>query len=68
VCAIGEVLGMIIGTALGFSDWGTIGLAVAFSFLLGYSLTSLPLLRAGLRLAAVVPDRVRQRTSPASAS
>jgi hypothetical protein len=54
-CAIGEVLGMIIGTALGFSDWGTIALAVALAFLFGYSLTSLPLLRAGLALAAVVP-------------
>jgi hypothetical protein len=59
---------MIIWTALGFSDWGTIGLAAAFSFLFGYSLTSLPLLRAGLRLAAVVPDRVRQRTPSASPS
>ena len=28
-CAIGEVLGMVIGTALGFSDLGTIALAVA---------------------------------------
>jgi hypothetical protein len=54
-CAIGEVLGMIIGTALGFSDWGTVALAVALAFLFGYSLTSLPLLRAGLTLAAVVP-------------
>jgi len=54
-CAIGEVLGMIIGTALGFSDLGTIALAVALAFLFGYSLTSLPLLRAGLALAAVVP-------------
>jgi hypothetical protein len=54
-CAIGEVLGMIIGTALGFSDWGTIALAVALAFLFGYSLTSLPLLRAGLAFAAVVP-------------
>jgi hypothetical protein len=54
-CAIGEVLGMIIGTALGFSDWGTIALAVGLAFLFGYSLTSLPLLRAGLALAAVVP-------------
>src|SRR5919106_1678420 len=54
-CAIGEVLGMVIGTALGFADWGTIGLAVALAFLFGYSLTSLPLLRAGLTFAAVVP-------------
>jgi hypothetical protein len=54
-CAIGEVMGMVIGTALGFSDWGTIGLAVALAFLFGYALTSLPLLRAGLALAVVVP-------------
>jgi hypothetical protein len=54
-CAIGEVLGMVIGTALGFSELGTVALAVALAFLFGYSLTSLPLLRAGLALGAVVP-------------
>jgi hypothetical protein len=54
-CAIGEVLGMIIGTALGFSDWGTVALAVALAFLFGYTLTSVPLLRAGLALGAVIP-------------
>jgi hypothetical protein len=54
-CAIGEVLGMIIGTALGFSDIATIALAVVLAFFFGYALTSLPLLRAGLALSAVVP-------------
>jgi len=54
-CAIGEILGMIIGTALGFSDLGTIALAVVLAFFFGYALTSLPLLRAGLALSAVVP-------------
>ena len=54
-CAIGEILGMVIGTALGFSNLGTIVLAVALAFLFGYGLTSLPLLRAGLTLATVVP-------------
>ncbi|HVY78388.1 MAG TPA: DUF4396 domain-containing protein [Solirubrobacterales bacterium] len=54
-CAIGEVAGMAIGTALGFSNLGTVALAVALAFLFGYSLTSLPLLRAGLALAAVIP-------------
>ena len=54
-CAIGEVTGMVIGTALGFSDWGTIGLALALAFLFGYTLTRLPLLRAGLALSTVVP-------------
>jgi hypothetical protein len=54
-CAIGEVLGMVIGTALGFSSWGTVALSVALAFVFGYSLTSLPLLRAGFAVAAVVP-------------
>jgi hypothetical protein len=54
-CAIGEVLGMVIGTALGFSDLGTIALAVVLAFFFGYALTSLPLLRSGMALAAVVP-------------
>ena len=54
-CAIGEVLGMVIGTALGFSDLGTIALAVALAFLFGYALTSLPLLRSGLALGVVIP-------------
>jgi hypothetical protein len=54
-CAIGEVLGMVIGTALGFSDLGTILLAVLLAFFFGYGLTSLPLLRSGLALGAVIP-------------
>jgi uncharacterized protein DUF4396 len=54
-CAIGEITGMIIGTALGFSNWGTVVLSIALAFLFGYTLTSLPLLRAGLALGAVVP-------------
>jgi hypothetical protein len=54
-CAIGEVLGLIIGTAAGFSDLATIALAIALAFLFGYALTSLPLLRAGMALAAVIP-------------
>ena len=54
-CALGEIAGMAIGTALGFSNLGTVVLAIALAFLFGYSLTSLPLLRAGLALAAVIP-------------
>jgi Domain of unknown function (DUF4396) len=46
-CAIGEVAGMIIGTALKWSNAGTIGLAVSLAFLCGYFLTTLPLLRSG---------------------
>lgn len=54
-CAIGEVAGVAIGTALGLANAATIALAVLLAFLFGYTLTSLPLLRAGLALAAVVP-------------
>ena len=54
-CAIGEIAGMAIGTALGFSNLATILLAIALAFVFGYSLTSLPLLRAGLALGAVIP-------------
>ena len=54
-CAIGEVLGMIIGTALGWGDFQTIALAVILAFFFGYSLTMLPLLRSGLALSAAVP-------------
>jgi hypothetical protein len=54
-CAIGEIVGLVAGTALGLTNGGTIALSVALAFVFGYSLTSLPLLRAGLALAAVVP-------------
>ncbi len=54
-CAIGEVLGMIIGTALGWSDGATIALSITLAFFFGYTLTSLPLLRAGMALTAVIP-------------
>ena len=54
-CAIGEVAGMLIGTAAGFSNLATVVLSVALAFVFGYGLTSLPLLRAGMALAAVVP-------------
>src|SRR5687768_8750755 len=53
-CAIGEVSGMVIGTALGWSDIATIVLAVVLAFFFGYSLTALPLVRAGLAFGAVV--------------
>ena len=47
-CAIGEVLGMVLGTAFGLSTWLTVGLAVVLAFAFGYSLTLLPVLRAGV--------------------
>jgi hypothetical protein len=49
-CAIGEVLGMVIATAL---DWGnapSIAISVALAFVFGYALTLGPVVRAGVPL------------------
>jgi hypothetical protein len=53
-CAIGEVLGMVIGTALGWGDLATIALAVVLAFFFGYALTVRPVLRSGLTLRQAV--------------
>ena len=54
-CAIGEIVGMVVGTALVLSNGATVVISIVLAFFFGYGLTSLPLLRAGLALAAVVP-------------
>jgi hypothetical protein len=54
-CVLGEVVGMMIATALGWGNVASIALAIALAFLFGYSLTSLPLVRARLPLKAIVP-------------
>lgn len=46
-CAIGEVAGLVIGTALGWSNLATIALAVTLAFVSGFALTALPFLRRG---------------------
>jgi hypothetical protein len=53
-CAIGEVPGLMIGTALGWGTPETIGLAVTLAFLFGYAFTMVPLLRAGLPARAAL--------------
>ena len=45
-CAIGEVLGMIIATALGWGNAASIAISVALAFPFGYSFTLGPVLRA----------------------
>jgi len=53
-CAIGEVAGLFIGTALGWSNGATIALAVGLAFLSGFGLTALPFLRRGYALKAAL--------------
>jgi Domain of unknown function (DUF4396) len=54
-CAIGEILGVFLGTAFGWGNLETIALAVGLAYLFGFGLTSLPLFKAGLTFTAIVP-------------
>ena len=54
-CAIGEVLGMVLSTWWGWSNTGNVVLSVSLAFVFGYSLTMVPLLRAGLTLRRSLP-------------
>ncbi|GAA1919913.1 DUF4396 domain-containing protein [Streptomyces durmitorensis] len=47
-CAIGEVLGMVIGTALGWGNVQTMILAITLAFFFGYALTLRGILKAGV--------------------
>lgn len=47
-CAIGEIAGLMVGTAAGLSNAATVAVSVALAFLFGYSLSTLPLLKSGL--------------------
>jgi hypothetical protein len=53
-CAIGEVLGMVVGTALGWGDLATMILAIVLAFVFGYSLTLWGVRKAGVGLRAAV--------------
>jgi hypothetical protein len=54
-CSIGEVLGLVIGTALGWGNPATLALAVVLAFIFGYALTMIPLLKSGLALSNALP-------------
>ncbi|GJF34686.1 hypothetical protein KNE206_73860 [Kitasatospora sp. NE20-6] len=53
-CAIGEILGMLIGTALAWNNVQTMILAIALAFLFGYSFTLHAARRAGLNWASAI--------------
>jgi hypothetical protein len=49
-CAIGEVLGMVIATALAWGNSASIAISVVLAFVFGYALTLGPIVRAGVPL------------------
>jgi len=53
-CGIGEVLGLVIATQLGWHDVASIALAVVLAFVFGYGLTLQPLLSSGIALRAAL--------------
>jgi hypothetical protein len=53
-CAIGEILGMVIGTALAWGNLPTMVLAIGLAFLFGYSFTLFAVVRAGLDLRSAI--------------
>jgi Domain of unknown function (DUF4396) len=53
-CAVGEIAGLIIGTAIGLDNAPTVALSVVLAFLFGYSLSTLPLLKAGMAVGAAL--------------
>lgn len=53
-CAIGEVLGMVISTALNWSAFPSIILSILLAFAFGYSLSILPILRHGITFKAAL--------------
>ncbi len=49
-CAIGEVLGMVIATALEWGNTASIAISVVLAFFFGYALTVGPIVRADVPL------------------
>jgi len=54
-CAFGEILGLVIATALGWGDVASMVLAIALAFVFGYSFTMLSLLRSGMNVRDSLP-------------
>jgi uncharacterized protein DUF4396 len=49
-CALGEILGMILTTALGWDNAANIVVSIALAFVFGYTLAMRPVLGAGVPL------------------
>ena len=63
-CAIGEVLGLVIATALDWSDLASIAIAVVLAFCFGYSLTLRPLLAGGVPLRRALRVALAAEAAP----
>jgi uncharacterized membrane protein YciS (DUF1049 family) len=53
-CAIGEVLGMVLATALSLSNLASVIISTLLAFAFGYALTVIPLLLGGMVLRQAV--------------
>lgn len=53
-CAIGEVIGLIIGSSFGLSSGITILLSIILAFIFGFTLSTIPLLRARIAFVAAI--------------
>jgi hypothetical protein len=53
-CASGELVGIVIATALGWGNAASVALAVSLAYLFGFGLTARPLVKAGLGAGAVI--------------
>ena len=53
-CAIGEVMGMVAGTALNWNNAVTVAVSTVLAFVFGYALTLWPLLNSGVAFKTAV--------------
>lgn len=53
-CAIGEVLGLVLGTLFGWSTSTTILVAIGLAFFFGYLFTITPILRTGIVIGTAI--------------
>jgi hypothetical protein len=53
-CAAGELVGMMLAIWWGWGDLASIALAVVLAYIFGFTLTAMPLIRAGLAAGVIV--------------
>ncbi|WP_446664671.1 DUF4396 domain-containing protein [Flexivirga sp. B27] len=53
-CAIGEIAGMMIATGAGLGNGWSVAISIGLAFVFGYTLSTMPLLRAGVAPVAAL--------------